>query len=270
LILQQKIPIISCEKLSPLFFRLRFFSPRIARESNPGNFVHIRINQNPFPFLRRAFSIHKLVREKGTFDILFKVVGPGTKLLSQKRPGQELDVLGPLGNNFSLPGKSNREVILVAGGMGVAPLFLLASELCRNRSSDSLKATFLYGVKNKDDFLLQKELKNLGIEILFASEDGSQGFEGMVTQLFLKQIKKFSKPKKAKVFACGPSAMLRSMSEYARKFKLDCEVSLENHMPCGLGACMGCVVKYGKKIRFEYKRVCKDGPVFKAQEVWLD
>jgi dihydroorotate dehydrogenase electron transfer subunit len=269
-ILQQKIPIISCEKLNPLFFRLRFFSPRIARESNPGNFVHLRINDNGFPLLRRAFSIHKLVREKGTFDILFRVLGAGTKLLSQRKPGQELDILGPLGNSFTFPKKSTGEVILAAGGMGLAPLFFLASEFCRNGKLDPSKVTFLYGVKNKDEFLYLKELKNLGLDLSLTTEDGTQGFEGMVTQLLLKQIKRHSNPKRVKVFACGPSGMLKCISGYCRKYGFDCEVSLENHMPCGLGACMGCVVKFGKKDQFEYKRVCKEGPVFSAQEVWLD
>lgn len=270
MILQQKIPIISCERINPLFFRLRFFYPRIARESNPGNFVHIRINENNFPLLRRAFSIHKLVREKGTFDILFKVVGPGTRLLSQKKPGQELDILGPLGNSFSFPKKSSSEILLVAGGMGVAPLLFLASEFSREKKFDSSKITFLYGVKNKDELLCLRELKNLGLEVLFATEDGTQGFKGMVTQLFLNRMKRSSKPKKVKVFACGPPAMLKSMSQLSRDYDFDCEVSLENHMPCGLGACMGCVVKCGKKNKFEYKRVCQEGPIFNAQEVWLD
>ena len=270
MIVQQKIPIISCDRVSPVFCRLRFFSPRIARESYPGNFVHIKINDNSSPLLRRAFSIHKTGREKGTFDVLFKVVGPGTRLLSQKRPGQELDVLGPLGNTFSLPKRQNQDTILVAGGMGIAPLFFLASDLCRNNKSDSSNISLLYGVKNKDEFLCIKELKELGIEVIFATEDGTQGFEGLVTQLFLKQIKKYKNQKKIRVFSCGPPVMLKVMSEYARKYNLNCEVSLENHMPCGVGACMGCVVKYGKKNKLEYKRVCKEGPVFNAREVWLD
>ncbi len=270
MIIQQKIPIISCERVSPIFSRLRFFSPRIARESNPGNFVHIRINDNNYPLLRRAFSIHKTGREKGTFDVLFKVVGSGTKLLSFKKPGQELDVLGPLGNAFSLPKKVSQDIILVVGGMGIAPLFFLASELCRNNKTDSIKINLLYGVKNKDEFLCLKELKDLGIEVIFATEDGTQGFEGTATQLFLKQTKKYQNFKKVKVFSCGPPAMLKVMSEYAREYNLNCEISLENHMPCGVGACMGCVVKHGKKNKFEYKRVCKEGPIFNAREVWLD
>ncbi|MGB2697729.1 MAG: dihydroorotate dehydrogenase electron transfer subunit [Candidatus Zixiibacteriota bacterium] len=270
MIVQQKIPIISCDRVSPLFCRLRFFSHRIARESYPGNFVHIRIHDNSSPLLRRAFSIHKTGREKGTFDILFKVVGQGTKLLSLKKPGQELDVLGPLGNTFTLPKRSNLDVILVAGGMGIAPLFFLASELYRNNKSDSLKISLLYGVKNKDEFLYIKELKDLGIEVLFATEDGTQGFEGLVTNLFLNQIKKSKNQKKTKIFSCGPPAMLKVMSEYAKEYNLNCEASLENHMPCGVGACMGCVVKHGKKNKLEYKRVCKEGPVFNAREVWLD
>ena len=270
MIVQQKIPIISNEKLNPIFSRLRFFSPRIARESNPGNFVHIRINDNSYPLLRRAFSIHKTGREKGIFDVLFRVVGPGTRLLSTKKPGQELDVLGPLGNAFSIPKRASQDLILVAGGMGIAPLFFLASELCRDIKSDSLKINLLYGVKNKDEFLCLKELKDLGLEVIFATEDGTQGFEGTVTQLFQKQIPKYQNFKKVKVFSCGPPAMLKAMSEYARKYNLNCELSLENHMPCGVGACMGCVVKHGKKNKYEYKRVCKEGPVFNAREVWLD
>jgi len=270
MMLQQKIPIISCERINPVFFRLRFFSPRIARESNPGNFVHIRINENGFPLLRRAFSIHCLVREKGTFDVLFKVLGPGTKLLAQKRPGQELDVLGPLGNSFSTPKRPKDEIILVAGGMGIAPLFFLASDLCKDGKLDPCKISLLYGVKNKDEFLCLKDLKNLRLELVLATEDNTLGFGGMVTELLVKKLNKCSDRRKVKVFACGPPAMLKKMSEYSRKCGFECQVSLENHMPCGLGACMGCVVKCGKKDKFNYKRVCVDGPVFDAREVWLD
>ncbi len=193
------------------------------------------------------------------------MVGPGTQILSEKKPGEKIDLLGPVGNSFSLPSKDENAVVL-AGGMGIAPLLYLINSLLTKKVNPE-KITLFFGVKRKDEYLLINEIVSTGIRLHLATEDGSSGYKGMITELFIQELQsRRFKAKRTKFYACGPNPMLKRISEISREFKLDCQVSLENHMPCGIGACMGCVVKTSEG----YKRVCKDGPVFDAREVILD
>ena len=257
--------LLSVENLGERLFRLKIHSPSVSKKALPGNFCHLRVNESYYPLLRRAFSIHQVEKEKNNFELLFKVVGPGTQTLSEKKPGEKIDLLGPLGNSFSLPAKDENAVVL-AGGMGIAPLFYLINSLL-TRKFNPEKITLFFGVKRKDEYLLINEIVSTGIKFHLATEDGSSGYRGMITELFIQELRsRRFKAKRTKFYACGPNPMLQKVSEISRKFKLDCQVSLENHMPCGIGACMGCVVKTSEG----YKRVCKDGPVFDAREVILD
>ena len=227
--------------------------------------MHIRVDPHPYPLLRRAFSLHGADPQRGTFDILFKVVGTGTSVLSEKNPGEALDLLGPLGNSFSIP-KKTKEFVLVAGGMGIAPLYFLARKLAQRRN----KVTFFYGSKTEDEILLSREFQSLNISLKIATDDGTWGFKGLVTEFFEKGIKR-GNLKNSVVYSCGPEPMLKKMTELSRKYKFFCQISLETHMPCGVGSCMGCVVKCRtSRNRIAYKRACKDGPVFDAQEVIFD
>jgi len=270
MVFQKQFRLISKEKLKEDIFRLKLFSPEITRKAQPGNFVHIRVNQNTSPLLRRAFSICNLDRRKKSLDLLFKVVGLGTKILSEKKAGESLDVLGPLGNSFVLPSQSQNSV-MVAGGMGIAPLLFLAVYLVKNKKYDPQRINFFYGEGTKNKFICLDELKKLKVKTHLATEDGSRGFKGTVTELFLKNKEITSFEKDCFIYTCGPDAMMRSMSCISKKYDLFCQLSLESHMPCGLGTCFGCVVEAKSKGSDPtYRRICRDGPIFDAREVELD
>jgi dihydroorotate dehydrogenase electron transfer subunit len=257
--------IFSSDSLNRKVFRLKISSPDIAEKALPGNFCHLRVNQTYSPLLRRAFSFHKVEKDKNSFELLIKVVGPGTELLSRKNPGEKIDLLAPLGNSFTIP-KKNEDMVLLGGGMGIAPLFYLIDFLLKKKYNPE-KITLFFGVKKKEELILIEELVSSGIKLHITTEDGSAGYKGLITSLFYQELKeKRVIIKNTKFYACGPNPMLKEVSSISRRLNLNCQVSLENHMPCGIGACLGCVVNTVKG----YKRVCKDGPVFDAREVILD
>ncbi len=257
--------VISKEKLSEKIFKLTLSSSYISKNAKPGNFVHIKVSPHPYPLLRRAFSLHYVNIQKKSFDILFKVVGKGTEILSEKSPEDTLDLLGPIGNSFSLPPKG-KMVMLVAGGMGIAPLWFLFTNLIKKIDKERL--LFFLGAKTKKELLYCEKLKELGANLRVTTDDGSYGTKGLVTDVFLKEIKKGKAgSKKLMVYSCGPEEMLKKMSEISKRYDLPCQISLEGSMACGVGACWGCVVRLANG---GYKRVCIDGPVFDAREVVLD
>lgn len=257
--------IISKDKKSEKIFKLTLSSPQISQRAKPGNFVHIKVSPHPYPLLRRAFSVHYVDKQKRSFDVLFKVVGNGTRVLSEKSPGDMLDILGPIGNNFSLPQKEET-VMLVAGGMGIAPLWFLFTNLIKKNDRDKL--IFFLGAKTQEEFLYYEKLKNLGTNLKVTTDDGSLGTKGLVTEVFLKEIRRRKNEiPKLIVYSCGPPEMLKKMSDISKRYGFSCQISLEGHMPCGVGACSGCVVKLENG---RYKRVCIDGPVFDAREISLE
>jgi dihydroorotate dehydrogenase electron transfer subunit len=266
MIKQISASILKKEKLTERIFLLTLSSPFIAKNGKPGNFIHLKVSKTTVPLLRRAFSLHKTNSEKGEIEVLFKIIGLGTKILSEKKKGEVLDLIGPLGNCFSLPAQ-NQKVMLVAGGMGLAPIWFLLNELLEKKNLKKDDITFFQGAKSKSEILYSKELNFLGVRHLISTEDGSLGYKGLVTDLLVKEVKIKDK---VKIYACGPSGMMTFISHLSRKANLDCEFSLETHIPCGVGACGGCVVKIKKDKEFEYKKVCSDGPVFDAKEVYLD
>lgn len=254
--------VLSSQTLQDKIFKLTLASSLIAKRAKPGNFVHIRVSENDHPLLRRAFSVHSLGKGKNEFEILFKVVGKGTEILSRKLPGDRLDVLGPIGNSFSLPKKAD-EIILVAGGMGIAPLWFLLADLVRR--SERSKVVFFLGAKTKRELVYAEKLKETGVKVIIATDDGSRGRKGMVTEIFEREIKKKGYDHgKLAVYSCGPQMMLQRMAEIARRLDLYCQVSLETHMACGVGACWGCAARQKDGT---YKRVCIDGPVFDTREL---
>jgi dihydroorotate dehydrogenase electron transfer subunit len=257
--------VLSNQVLQDKIFKLTLASSVIAKRAKPGNFVHIRVSDNDHPLLRRAFSIHAVEKSKNEFEILFKVVGKGTEILSKKNPGDRLNVLGPVGNSFFLP-KKTEEVMLVAGGMGIAPLwFLLAKLIGRSHRN---KLIFFLGARTKRELVYAERLKETGAGAIVATDDGSMGRKGMVTEVFLKEIKrKRCDHRKLAVYSCGPQMMLQRMAEIAKKLDLYCQVSLETHMACGVGACWGCAARQKDGT---YKRVCADGPVFDARELGFE
>ncbi len=242
------------------YFVMELTSPEIAQNSFPGQFLHIKCSSNDNPLLRRPLSIHRVTSKK-TIEILYKVVGKGTTCLSKRKKGEKIDCLGPLGNGFELPKSAicnpQSTILLVAGGIGIAPLFFLAEKI---RKSEI--AVFL-GAKTKDEILCAKELKNLGAEIHIATEDSSLGSKGIVSNLLKKELITHHLPLTTIIYACGPKAMLKEIALISKKHQIPCRVSFEQFMGCGIGMCNACVIK----TKQGYKRVCKDGPVFKSEEI---
>lgn len=269
MIFQTKSRVLVNQKLGQGCFKLILFCRPIARECKPGHFVHLQVNPYPFPLLRRAFSIYD-TDCKETVEIVFKVVGQGTKMLSLKEIGDEMDLLGPLGNNFT-PLETGEIGIMLAGGLGIVPVYFYAQVLAK--SSGRIPVYFLYGAKNKSELYCLADTDGLTAKTLYSTDDGSHGFKGFLTQLLDEVLLRERLPvDKIKLYACGPEPMLARLSDYAVEKKIFCELSLEVGMPCGMGTCMGCVIKFqpDKNQDVIYKRVCCEGPIFRAGEVIFD
>ena len=175
--------LIKIVEVMPKYYKIVLSCPQFARIAEPGQFMNIKVSRGIEPFLRRPFSIHRV---KGPdIEIIFEVVGKGTQLLSRRKAGELLDIIGPLGNGFSVSG--SRLAVLAAGGIGVAPLFFLAEQLMRKPQTANRKPLVLIGSKKGSEVLCEKEFKDLGCEVKIATDDGSKGFKGKVTDL-LKSI----------------------------------------------------------------------------------
>ena len=256
-IAQIKVKIISNKNLIGNYWHLEFISEAIARYACPGQFVSIKVNDKLEPLLRRPISIHGL--EGSKIKLVYEVLGQGSQILSTRKIGELLDIIGPLGNGFNYKKQiklAQTKNILIAGGMGVAPLVFLAQELKLS------KPLVLIGARTKNDILCVKEFKKLNSQVKLATDDGSIGFKGQVTDL-LKVV--LGQINSTTLFSCGPRPMLKAVSEIARENKINAQLSLEEHMACGIGACLGCVVS----TKAGYKRVCQDGPIFSSEElIW--
>jgi len=258
--------ILENSEVGPERYKMVVYCPQIAREAKPGQFVHIRVSEGYNPLLRRPFSVHRVRGQE--FSILYKVVGKGTEILSRKKKGEYLDILGPLGQGYRLAELASNisQSILVAGGTGVASLLFLAESILA--SGSKLPILVLIGAKNREEILCERDFRRLGCRVEVATEDGTTGYKGLVSQLLEKLLSPRETPRKPLVFACGPQEMLKRIGEISRRYRFSCQVSLEERMACGVGACLGCAVRV-KNSPYIYKRACKDGPVFDIGElIW--
>jgi len=232
----------------------------------------LRIGNSYDPLLRRPFAAFKLRNSKGIFlEIFYKVVGHGTRIMSCLGPDKKLELLGPLGNGFKLPEKRNTTFI-VAGGMGIVPLRGLIYHLV---DSEIGRVHVFVGTKSTSRLLFQDEFQKMGVPLHVSTEDGSAGHHGLVTELFEQYLEDFyPMDKHDKIcFGCGPSPMLEVVAQITSQYCLPCQVSLEARMACGIGACLGCVVRLRNQIfnnpegEKKYGRVCLEGPVFDVREI---
>jgi len=242
-------PVISNQEVIPNCYLMWLDSREIADEAKPGQFIMVRCCEDTV--LPRPFSIHQ--RDGGKIALLFQIIGKGTDWLSQRNTGDKVDIFGPLGNGFTLQPET-RNIMLVAGGIGIAPLYFLAQEALRKGYSIHL----LYGTANAnrypEDFLPSK------IKLVAATEDGSVGQKGLITELLLGYVDWADQ-----VFACGPLLMYKSMAQMPELKGKSVQVSLEVRMGCGLGVCYGCTVKTKQGL----KQICKDGPIFELSDlIW--
>ncbi len=247
------------------YYLLELAVPSVFKTTSPGQFVHIRVEDSFDPLLRRPLSVHEVVfkgsAKTGVIKILYASAGKGTRLLAEKKRGNEIDCLGPLGRGFDLKKiRRMKNIFLVAGGIGVAPLFFLARRLVEEFE---LKPVVFIGGKTKDDILREKEFRKTGCKVFVATEDGSSGFRGRVTGLLSKELDSIVGLGSSCVFSCGPKPMLECVFDIARCHQMAAQVSLEEFLGCGIGACLGCAIK----TKGGYKRICHDGPVFDAAEI---
>jgi len=222
----------------------------------PGQFICLQ-PLNSQSAMARPFSISMVRTFKGIFSIWYKVVGENTRLLSQLPEGQQIKFWGPLGNGFIPEPNFYDEVWLVGGGIGIAPLCFFKKGITEYQEGI---AKVFYGAKSKDELI---DLQLDEDELTIATDDGSAGYHGLVTGLFFDKAKEY-KDKKILVITCGPNKMMEQISSLCGLLKFDCYVILERIMACGIGACLGCSIKMKSG---EMKRICHDGPVFKAEEV---
>jgi len=308
--------IVDHRRITPEFYVLKIQAPEIARTARPGQFIMVRLDDLYDPLLRRPFSFSRILppRKKpgsglaeGGFEICYQVVGRGTARMTRLRRGEKVDVLGPLGRGFWRE-EGRERLILIGGGIGIAPLIPWAEELkgksggAKGGARES-RIEILLGGKNADRLLGIREIKKMGLEPQVATEDGSIGLPGTATDLLEREL--LSQDQEATIlYACGPLPMLARVAQIAEQFDVPCQVLLESRMACGVGACLGCAVKIraeGKEEEghpssppknlcgsgedpetilreemagrisaapfFRYGRVCKEGPVFRAQEI---
>ena len=262
--------VIAQEELSPSIVRTTLYAPGIAAVALPGQFVNLKcVALGSFdPLLPRPFSFNRVDRDAGTFAVLYRVVGRGTELLRDAKIGDKLAALGPLGKGFILPEQGSqvgqaayRNVLVVAGGMGIAPFYPLASELMARHVAVKL----LYGTRLAADLADHEEIAALGARVRCCTEDLGSESPGLVTGLLQATVAAGERFDLA--YACGPRGMLRAVKQICQTAEMPLQLSLEEHMACGLGVCLGCTCE---RVGSEgYLHVCTEGPVLWAEEVEL-
>lgn len=244
-------------------WRMRLHAPELVEQATAGQFIHLRVDSRIAPLLRRPFGIHRVDREKGEFEILYRVIGEGTALMTQIRVNDTVDILGPLGHGFDLAGDYT-DAIVVAGGMGIAPVFFLIDELLALEK----KVSLFWGARLCEEiFVKPAQLKARGVDLHLAVEDGTLGHAGFVTDLLPTFLEQYGAEATFRGFACGPNPMLNTLQRIVGEESSRWDVSLEAHMACGVGVCMGCGVKDHQD---GYRMVCSCGPVMNLKEVNLE
>lgn len=281
---QERALAVAHKRIAPDHYLLRLKSPVAARRARPGQFVHILCEDRgrsswghttlqsvpswTVPLLRRPLSIFDADPKAGTFDVIYKVMGLGTEVLSHVPAGRKVDFIGPLGGTFEVP-RAAKTIWLIGGGVGIPPLYFLAKWLKRTRPGVRVEA-FL-GARTKGWVICAADFRKIGVPVHAATDDGTLGYRGSVVDGWEKAIRASGgHPRSSVAFICGPTPMMKAAAEATRRAGIPAQVSLEERMGCAMGCCMGCVVEVtrspvGSHARFQ--RVCTEGPVFAAEEV---
>ncbi len=251
-----KIKIKANTQITDEYFLLELEAAELNDIIEPGQFLNIRLSntENYDPLLRRPLSIHDINIEKNSVFLLYRLVGKGTKLLSKFKPGEYLDIIGPLGTGF-MTDIENKDILIVGGGMGIAPLYYLSKEL----SIHNKLTIFLGGSKENDLKYFAEKFYKISNDIKLATIDGSMGYMGNVIELW-ESLEEYNYDY---IYACGPIPMLVCVQELARNNNIKGQVSLEERMGCGIGLCLSCVCQ----TKDGNQRVCKEGPVFPLKKV---
>ena len=258
---QVNAKLIKKEEIIKNIYKFSVKAPEIVESAKPGNFIEIRVTEGIDPFLRRPISIYNLDKENGILEFIFQVKGKGTEILSKKQEGNDIDIIGPLGHG-TFKFDKYKNIAVIGGGIGIFPLY----ELSKQAKQNDVKVNCYLGFRNKDFVMLEKEFEEVTDKLIITTDDGTYKNKGFAID-YLKDD--MENEKYDCIYACGPLPMLKTVQKYAVENKIDCQLSLEEKMACGLGVCLGCAVKTAKspKDAPEYWHVCKGGPVFKAKDV---
>jgi dihydroorotate dehydrogenase electron transfer subunit len=255
-------PLVAKEPLGGAYVLLTFLHPEVAAQARAGQFVMIKAGTSAEPPLRRPFSVLDVDPAAGTFRLFLKTVGAGSRALADLRPGEVAQCLGPLGVPFTAPA-AGEEALLIAGGYGIAPFHLY----CRQLGRDTRRATVFYGGRTAGDLQIRDAFDALGVKVVCATDDGSLGHHGRVTEPVDAHLDAHRGP--AQLYACGPDAMLHAVARLAARRSVPAQVSLDPWMGCGIGTCLGCVVpiQHADEDRPKFRCACTEGPVFDARDV---
>lgn len=248
----ENLKVIENKRLNKDFFIIELEGNTKIPDLKPGQFIQVRVDGSPETFLRRPISVHDVDYVNNTLKILIQIAGKGTETLSKVKSGDSLNIIYPLGNSFSLPSSGNK-ILLVGGGCGIAPLLFLGKYL----KSNGFVPDILLGFRNKDRIIEFEEYLQIG-NVFVTTEDGSMGEKGYVTTHSI-----FSTHEYNMIYCCGPDRMMKAIATYCKKKEIVCEVSLENLMACGIGACLCCVVDTVSGNLC----TCIDGPVFNVNDL---
>ncbi len=262
--------IISQERICGQIFRLRLHSPEIAGAARCGQFVMIRVREGTDPLLRRPFSFSRIYAGQGDFEILYRVAGRGTWLMSQLAPGLTASLVGPLGNGFELPIDRTVPLAFIAGGIGMAPLLELISQVVSERGAKGTQDLHLfYGARTASELLPEEFLRCPGVQVHFATDDGGFGYNGRITRMF-EEFCAAEDFQPFEIYSCGPLAMQYHLAIWAMANDVLAQLSMESLMACGIGACLGCALPASTPDDPESDRfvhVCEDGPIFSAGSI---
>lgn len=288
--IQIKSSIVANEQIAEDRWWVTFEASQIASEIKPGQFINVKISENNAPLFRRPFSVFRCINlDKGVLgiEVVYKVVGRSTRLMTNLRQGDELDIIGPLGHGFEWY-RDKKVHILLAGGVGLAGLFMLGEEISKAVREYGLELYILFGAETKKTLVLEKEFATLDGKVLISTDDGTYGYHGYVTEMLKDAIDRQKVSSDCAIYACGPEPMLKALAPICQQYDIPAQVSIERHMMCGIGGCLACVCKVDKNSvlkhrdlksshiqfipeeAFGYALVCKDGPVFNMDEVMFN
>ncbi len=243
-------PVVSVKKLNETTYDFVIKAPDIAKKAKEGQFVQVKADGF---FLRRPISLGGITED--TIRIIFEIKGDGTKAIANIKEGDMIDVMGPLGHGFTV--SDQKKVILIGGGIGTPPMLPLAEDFKEN-------ATVILGFRSKEQVILKEDFEKTGAKVIICTNDGSMGEKGFVTDV----LKTLIDEKPDMIYSCGPNVMLKAVATMANENDIPCEVSLEERMACGVGACLGCACKTKSHDgTSSHAHVCKNGPVFDSKEV---
>lgn len=247
------------QRLHQNYCLLKLTTEETLPDMLPGQFVEVRVDNSPATFLRRPISVNYVDKDSNELWLLIQLVGDGTRKMAQYRPGDTVNVLLPLGNGFTIPeGGKEEKLLLIGGGVGTAPMLYLGAVL----KAAGCEPSFLLGARSKEDVLQLDQFREIG-PVYITTEDASLGEKGYVTNHSVLRATRFDR-----IYTCGPKPMMVAVARYAASESITCEVSLENTMACGIGACLCCVEKTNEG---HHVCVCTEGPVFNIDKLtWLN